>query len=629
MCFLKEDNMKKGLKMLAASLAAVTAMTFASVGASAYKTKTVDGIKYRYSDDWKQNLGKYNGWTTAKSGAKYYYKDGVKLKNSWLKVKGKRTYYFDSKGKMVTGEYSDGAKTYLFGSDGKLIYGIEAKGRKTSQTGMSFTLNGIALGNENIEVWTGEEYRIEYKTNTGVWAQRSLVTNNYGWDDVGVLICYENVLVQRTEDLNWEWLYGKLPAGEYRLCKDYYVRLDPKSSPIKKKLYVPFTVKVYDTAEEAWGIEMNASDVTTDGLTVYIMQNSDNVGEVSFDGSYILEVREKTGEWSEVDKGARKKAVFPDLNVTFRNYSSAANKDVEVNSSHDNIEFYTGELPIGNYRIKRLINGNCNGMKGSLYATARFDITADTPNSWGLSFGSENDASETGITLYAGVTSAPTAKIFGDIWTGEAYDIERLTADGDWEALEPVTEDGELYWNEIGIIIPENDTRILKTDWSNTYGKLPKGTYRISKTFYSYNNALQTGPAVSKTVYCRFTIDEGSVNIGDYTVDVSVTKTLTNSLTMWLTRSGKYAGTVYWDYGFDLFKKNSKGKFKLYKDTSAINGSSSEFFTVDIPSGRTVKTTFSLSGLYPELTSGTYRIKLKLIDQTGHIKYAYGDFEIK
>ena len=618
--------MKNRLKMLAASLAAITAMTFASVGVSAYKTKTVDGIKYKYSDDWKQQIGKYNGWTTAKSGAKYYYKDGVKLKDSWLRIKGVRTYYFDSKGKMVTGEYIIGTKIYLFGSDGKLIYGIEAKGKKAGSTGMSLTLNGIALGNDNVDVWTGNAYYIERKNYYGSWSRLNTLSTPI-FTDIGIKFFSEGRLIQRTEDIDWEWLYGKLENGEYRLCKDYYVRLDPKSSSIKKKLYVPFTVKVYDTAEEAWGIKMSASDITTDGLTVYIMQNSDNVGQVRFDGSYILEVQEKTGEWSEVDKTARKKAIFPDLNVAFTNNASAAKKDVEVNSSHDNVEFYTGELPIGHYRIKRMINGDCNGMKGSLYASAEFDITADTPNSWGLSFGSENNASETGMTLYAGVTSAPTARIFGDIWTGEAYDIERLTSDGEWEALEPVTEDGEIYWNDVGIIIPENDTRRLKTDWSNTYGKLPKGTYRISKTFYTYNNAQQTGPAVSRTVYCRFTIDSGSVNIGDYDLDVTVTKAANDRLTLSLTRSGKYAGTVYWDHGFDITKKNSKGNYKLYNSTSSINGSDED--TLDLPANTTVRTTLSLYGSYPDLTAGTYRVKLKITDQTGHIKYAYGDFVIK
>ena len=618
--------MKKSFKILAVSLAAITAMTCASVGAAAYKTKTVDGIKYRYSDDWKQQLGKYNGWTTAKSGAKYYYKDGVKLKDSWLNVNGKRTYYFDTKGKMVTGEYNIGTKLYYFGTDGKLVYGIEAKGKKATQTGITLSLDGIALGNDNVEVWTGKSYFIEQMTYSGAWSRLNTVSTPI-FNDIGIKFFSDGRLIQRTEDVNWEWLYGKLDNGEYRLCKDYYVRLDQNSPTIKKTLYVPFSVKVYDTAEEAWGVKMSVSEISTDGLKINITQEETNDGIISYNGSYVLEIQEKTGEWSEVDKGARRKAVFSDLDVAFTNSLLKMQRDGETNWSMDKVDFYTGTLNIGHYRIRRLINGDCNGIKGSLYATAEFDITADTPNSWGISFGCENDASETGITLYAGVTSVPTANIYGDIWTGEAYDLERLDTEGEWETLEPVTEDGEVYWNDIGIIIPENDTRLLKTDWTNVYGKLPKGTYRISKTFYSYNNARQSGPAESKTMYCRFTIDAGSVNIGDYDLDVAVTKAAADNLTLSLTRTGKYVGTVYWDHGFDIYRKNSKGKFKLYKSTSAINGSSSGI--LDLTRNTTVRTSLSLYGSYPNLTSGTYRIKLKLTDQTGHIKYAYGDFVIK
>ena len=132
---------------------------------------------------------------------------------------------------------------------------------------------------------------------------------------------------------------------------------------------------------------------------------------------------------------------------------------------------------------------------------------------------------------------------------------------------------------------------------------------------------------MTRTVYCRFTIDSGSVNIGDYDLDVTVTMAANDRLTLSLTRSGKYAGKVYWDHGFDITKKNSKGNYKLYNSTSSINGSDED--TLDLPANTTVRTTLSLYGSYPDLTAGTYRVKLKITDQTGHIKYAYGDFVIK
>ena len=111
--------MKKSFKTFAAALAAITAMSCVNVTAFADKLKTVDGIKYRYSDSGEQK-GKYTGWAKNSKG-KVYYKDGVKLKDCWLKVNGKRTYYLKSNGLMAVGdvEFKNG-RTYHFEADGKL-----------------------------------------------------------------------------------------------------------------------------------------------------------------------------------------------------------------------------------------------------------------------------------------------------------------------------------------------------------------------------------------------------------------------------------------------------------------------------------------------------------------------------
>ena len=92
--------MKKSVKMIAAALAAITAMSCVNVTAFADKLKTVDGIKYRYSDSGEQ-IGTFSGWSTGKSGAKYYYKNGVRVKNTWINDKKGRYRYIDKTGKIV------------------------------------------------------------------------------------------------------------------------------------------------------------------------------------------------------------------------------------------------------------------------------------------------------------------------------------------------------------------------------------------------------------------------------------------------------------------------------------------------------------------------------------------------
>ena len=111
--------MKKMLKLIAAALAAITALSCASVAAFADKLKTVDGVTYRYSDSGEVK-GKYTGWAKTSKG-RVYYKNGVKLKKCWLKVNGKRAYYLKSNGLMAVGdvEFKNG-RTYHFEADGKL-----------------------------------------------------------------------------------------------------------------------------------------------------------------------------------------------------------------------------------------------------------------------------------------------------------------------------------------------------------------------------------------------------------------------------------------------------------------------------------------------------------------------------
>lgn len=61
----------------------------------------------------------------------------------------------------------------------------------------------------------GEWFQIE-REKDGLWYEVKTKITDYGFNEIGWLTDDNG---QLTMDVNWEWLYGKLPAGHYRILK--------------------------------------------------------------------------------------------------------------------------------------------------------------------------------------------------------------------------------------------------------------------------------------------------------------------------------------------------------------------------------------------------------------------------
>lgn len=72
-------------------------------------------------------------------------------------------------------------------------------------------------GNPTGELICGTDYRL-LVFEDGMWKHVPTVIEEYGWNDIGYPIMEGKV---REFELSWEWLYGKLPAGTYRLAKNF------------------------------------------------------------------------------------------------------------------------------------------------------------------------------------------------------------------------------------------------------------------------------------------------------------------------------------------------------------------------------------------------------------------------
>lgn len=62
----------------------------------------------------------------------------------------------------------------------------------------------------------GDSYRIDKKEN-GEWIEVRTIIEDYAWNAIGYSV-NENNRLEKT--ISWEWLYGKLENGEYRIVKD-------------------------------------------------------------------------------------------------------------------------------------------------------------------------------------------------------------------------------------------------------------------------------------------------------------------------------------------------------------------------------------------------------------------------
>lgn len=64
----------------------------------------------------------------------------------------------------------------------------------------------------------GEWYKIE-KENNDKWYEVKTIIDAYGFEDIGYLIEENSKNKEITLSIDWEWLYGELPSGQYRLLK--------------------------------------------------------------------------------------------------------------------------------------------------------------------------------------------------------------------------------------------------------------------------------------------------------------------------------------------------------------------------------------------------------------------------
>ena len=131
---------------------------------------------------------------------------------------------------------------------------------------------------------------------------------------------------------------------------------------------------------------------------------------------------------------------------------------------------------------------------------ARTEETASEEDQEGA-FGVEleaTDVTEAGLTL---ICRQSGGYVSGELQTGTAYFLEKRE-DGQWTQVQPLQ---ELVWEDIALLIPMGGNTEWKIDWSDSFGTLPDGFYRIGKEITDFRAA---GDYDTTVCYAEFEIEE-------------------------------------------------------------------------------------------------------------------------
>lgn len=123
---------------------------------------------------------------------------------------------------------------YVMGHENE--WGVELQVIDVTEAGLKIECTQSG-GNPSGELQTGSYYIVEKKIE-GDWEAVEYLIDNVGWTAEAWMIP-TNATV--TWDVDWEWLYGKLPSGDYRIGKEIMDFRGPGDFD-KKMFYVEFGI---------------------------------------------------------------------------------------------------------------------------------------------------------------------------------------------------------------------------------------------------------------------------------------------------------------------------------------------------------------------------------------------------
>lgn len=116
---------------------------------------------------------------------------------------------------------------------------LSLQGSDVTNTGLTITYN-LHKDRTYGEVFYGTEYVIE-KKNDNIWVEIPVVVEGeYGFESIAYVLSASK---KSEENIDWEWLYGKLSPGEYRIRKNICEKIIENNKINEYEAYVYFVLR--------------------------------------------------------------------------------------------------------------------------------------------------------------------------------------------------------------------------------------------------------------------------------------------------------------------------------------------------------------------------------------------------
>lgn len=100
--------------------------------------------------------------------------------------------------------------------EGMPNWGISLSVKNVTSTGVTLVCTQSG-GEPTGELQTGSDYKLIVLENE-VWKEVPTIMENFGWNTIAYMVPMEDSI---EFEIDWEWLYGELPTGTYRIKKGF------------------------------------------------------------------------------------------------------------------------------------------------------------------------------------------------------------------------------------------------------------------------------------------------------------------------------------------------------------------------------------------------------------------------